>query len=58
MMEIFYLIKFVLFQVLGLFIALGAGAIFVFLVLKKAHSLKLNSFIHLFSRGFNFFLFA
>ena len=57
MIEIFYLIKFVLFQVLGLFIALGAGAVFVFLVLKKAHSLKLTIVLSIFFLGAFIFFF-
>ena len=56
-MEIFYLIKFVLFQVLGLFIALGAGAVFVFLALKKAHSLKLTILLSIFFLGAFLFFF-
>src|SRR3989344_6703077 len=57
MIEIFYLIKFVLFQVLGLFIALGAGAVFVFLALKKAHSLKLTILLSIFFLGAFLFFF-
>lgn len=40
MLEIFYFTKFVIFQTFGFFIALGAGGLFIFLVLRKIHSLK------------------
>ena len=40
MLEIFYFTKFIIFQTFGFFIALVAGGLFIFLVLRKIHSLK------------------
>lgn len=57
MIEIFYLIKFVLFQVMGLFIALGAGAVFVFLALKRLHSAKMSVILSIFFLGVFLFFF-
>lgn len=40
MLEIFYFTKFIIFQTFGFFIALAAAGLFIFLVLRKIHSLK------------------
>jgi len=40
MLEIFYFTKFIIFQTFGFIIALAAGGVFIFLVLRKIHSLK------------------
>ena len=40
MLEIFYFTKFIIFQGFGIFIALAFGGLFIFVVLRKLHSLK------------------
>lgn len=55
MLEFFYLVKYVLLQGFGLFIAIIAGAIFTYIVLRKLHSRK--TAILLFTVFFGIFLF-
>lgn len=40
MLEFIYFTKFVIFQTFGFFIALAAGGLFIFIVLRKIHSLR------------------
>lgn len=57
MLEIFSLIKFVIFQMFGLFITIAAGAVFLFIVLRRLHSLKLTILLFIFFFGAMIFLF-
>ncbi len=58
MTEIFYFTKFILFQGFGFFIALAAGGLFIFLVLRKLHSLKAAILLSVFFFGMVVFVFA
>ncbi len=58
MFEILSLAKYVIFQVFGLAIALIFGAVFVFLVLRKLHSLKIAILLFVLFFGVFLFFFA
>lgn len=58
MLEIFYFTKFVIFQTFGFFIALVAGGIFIFIVLRKLHSLKTAIWLSLVFFGLVVFVFV
>ncbi|MFZ2303549.1 MAG: copper-containing nitrite reductase [Minisyncoccia bacterium] len=58
MLEIFYFTKFIIFQAFGFFIALAAGGIFIFIVLRKLHSLRTALILTVVFFGMVVFVFA
>ncbi len=58
MIEIFYFTKFIIFQTFGFLIAIVAGGIFIFLVLRKIHSLKTAVLLSLVFFGMIVFVFV
>ncbi|OGE76315.1 MAG: nitrite reductase, copper-containing [Candidatus Doudnabacteria bacterium RIFCSPHIGHO2_02_FULL_48_21] len=58
MLELFSLIKYVFFQIFGLIVAVVAGAVFVFPMLRKLHSRKTTILLFTIFFGISLFFFA